>query len=239
MDEPTDYLKAPGEPDDSVSNGFANPLDVFNYVSPSAWINDAIASLTGFDAYGYFTEWVSGDWAAMWKFGDAMGNLAKCMQQIGINIQTGMLQLDQHWDGNASDAAYKYFSDLAAASSGQQYAIADTQEKYHKAATGAWQLANQLGNILQALADKAILAGISAAAGTALAETGVGAVLGYASAALLVTQMLQLINKASTIINTAGTVILGLVGAGMDMGYKGGNLTDMQLPRTAYTTPGA
>ena len=39
MDDPTDFLKEPGEPDASVSNGFANPLDLFNYVSPSAWIS--------------------------------------------------------------------------------------------------------------------------------------------------------------------------------------------------------
>ncbi|GGL18942.1 hypothetical protein [Mangrovihabitans endophyticus] len=79
MDEPIDFLRQPGEPDSSVSNGFANPLDLFNYASPSAWINTAIVELTGFDAFGYFTEWVSGDWAAMWKFGDAMANLADCM----------------------------------------------------------------------------------------------------------------------------------------------------------------
>ena len=38
MDDPTALLVAPGEPDASVSNGFANPLDLFNYVSPSAWM---------------------------------------------------------------------------------------------------------------------------------------------------------------------------------------------------------
>lgn len=87
-------------------------------------------------------------------------------------------------------------------------------------------------------ADKAILAGVTAAAGTALAETGVGAILGYAATALIVADMLKLINRASTIINTAGTVILGLAGTGMDLGYKGGNLTSIQLPSTAYTAPG-
>lgn len=239
MDEPTDFLREPAEPDDSVSNGFANPLDLFNYASPSAWINSTIEGLTGFDVFGYFTDWVSGDWAAMWKFGDAMANLAECMQQIGINIQQGMLQLDDRWDGNASDAAFQYFSNLAATTSGQQTALRDSQEAYHKAANGAWQLSNQLGNILQALADKAILAGVTAAAGTALAETGIGAVIGYAATALIVVDMLNLINKASTIINTAGTVILGLFGTGMDLGYKGGDLSAIQLPNVAYTAPGA
>jgi hypothetical protein len=61
VDDPTDFLKEPGEPDASVSNGFANPLDLFNYVSPSAWINAAIESLTGVDVFGWMTDWVSGD----------------------------------------------------------------------------------------------------------------------------------------------------------------------------------
>jgi hypothetical protein len=239
VDDPTDFLKEPGEPEASVSNGFANPLDLFNYVSPSAWINAAIESLTGVDVFGWMTDWVSGDWAAMWKFGDAMANLAECVQQIGINIQQGMLELDNSWDGNASDAAFTYFSDLAAATSGQQFALRDRQEAYDKAAVGAWELSSQLGNILQALADKAILAGISAAAGTALAETGVGAVVGYGVAALIVVDMLKLINRASTIINTAGTVILGLFGGGMDLAYQGGDLSAVPLPKVAYTAAGA
>lgn len=239
MDDPTVFLKEPAKPDDSISHGFANPLDLFNYVSPSAWLNAAIEKLTGVDVFGWMTDWVSGDWESLWKFGDAMANLAPCMQQIGINIQTGMLELDASWDGNASDAAYKYFSDLAAATSGQQFPIAKTQESYHKAALGAWQLSNQLGNILQALADKAILAGIAAAAGTALIETGVGAVAGYGAAALIVLDMLQLINDASVIINTAGTVILGLFGGVMDAAYQGGDLTSVPLPANAYSGPGA
>lgn len=239
MGDPTAFLTEPGEPDDSVSNGFANPADLFNYVSPSAWINSAIEGLTGFDVFGYFTDWVSGDWSAMWKFGDAMANLAECMQQIGINIQQGMLQLDDHWDGNANNAAYSYFSTLAAATSGQQIALRDSQDAYHKAAQGAWHLSNQLGNILQALADKAILAGITAGAGTALAETGVGAFVGYAATALIVADMVKLINNASTIINAAITVIVGIAGAGMDLGYQGGSLSAIHLPNTAYTVPGA
>ncbi|GAA5188207.1 hypothetical protein GCM10023322_38320 [Rugosimonospora acidiphila] len=239
MDDPTALLTEPGEPDDSVSNGFANPADLFNYVSPSAWINSAIESLTGFDVFGYFTDWVGGDWAAIWKFGDAMGNLAECMQQIGINIQQGMLQLDNRWDGNADDAAFGYFSTLASAASGQQIALRDSREAYHKAAQGAWHLSNQLGNILQALADKAILAGITAAAGTVLAETGIGAVAGYAAATLIVADMVKLINSASTIINAAITVIVGIAGAGMDLGYKGGNLSAINLPNVAYVAPGA
>lgn len=81
------------------------------------------------------TDWLYGDWAAIWKFGDALNNLAECLQQLGINIQHRVLDLDPAWDGNASDAAYQYFSNLAAAVSGQQIALRDIGEKYHKAVT--------------------------------------------------------------------------------------------------------
>jgi hypothetical protein len=239
LDDPIAVLQPPSEPDDSISNGFANPIDVLNYFSPSAWINAAIESLTDVDVFGWMTDWVSGDWSAIWKFGDAMSNLGECLQQLGINIQKGVIDLDASWDGNASDAAYQYFSNLGAAVSGQQGSLYDIVDSYHKAAIGAWELSNQLGNILQALADKAILAGIAAAAGTAAAETGIGAVVGYGVAGLLVVDMLRLINKASTIINTAGTVIVGLLGGGMDAGYQGGDLSAVQLPSAAYTFPGA
>jgi hypothetical protein len=221
MDDPTAFLVEPAEPDASVNDGFANPIDIPNYISPSAWINSVINDMTGTDVFGWMTEWVSGDWQGLWKFGDAMANLAECMQRLGMNIQEGVTKLDASWDGNASDAAYQYFSKLAATVSGQQVSLYDIRDRYHKAAVGAWQLANQLGNILQALADKAILAAIAAAAGTAAAESGVGAVVGYGMAALIVTDMIRLVNKASTIINTAGTLIVGLFGGGMELGGPG------------------
>jgi hypothetical protein len=40
------------------------------------------------------------------------------MQEFGVEIGRGVLTLDQSWDGNAGDAAYTYFSGLAAAISG-------------------------------------------------------------------------------------------------------------------------
>jgi hypothetical protein len=240
MDDPAAYLVDPSEPDASISKGFANPLDLFNYLSPSAWVNDAINRLTGRDVFGWLCDTVSGDWATFYKFGDALGNLAKFHQQLGINIQQQVINLDPAWDGNAADAAYQYFSNLAAAVSGQQLPLNDIRDRYHKAALGAWQLSNQLGNILQALADKAIIAGISAAAGTLLAETGIGALVGYGASALIVADMLAEINKASIVIQTFGGIILGLFGTGMDAGSMGdgGALANYPLPAGTYMNPG-
>jgi hypothetical protein len=238
MSDPSAYLVAPSAPDESVSNGFANPLDLFNYVSPSAWINAGIERLLHFDVFGYLTDAITGEWDAIWKFGDALGNLADCLQDLGINIQHGAIDMAGSWEGNAADAAYQYFSEFAAAVSGQQLDLRDLQENYHKAALGAWQLSNQLGNILQAIADKWIIAGIAFAAGTATAETGVGLV-GYGVAGLQAVEMLRLVNQASTKINTYGSIVAGLFGTGMDVGFKGGDLSTVELPATSYTSPGA
>ena len=237
MDDATAYLTPPAPPDDSITNGFVSPLDFFNYTSPSAWINTAIEKLTGVDLIGWVTECLAGDWEALWKFGDAMGNLARSLQQLGINIEQGMLTLDATWDGNADDAAYKYFSDLAAAISGQQTPIYNSQDSYHLAAKGAWLLADQLGNLVQAIADEAILATIAAAAGTATAETVVGAIGGYAITGIYVLRMLEKIDEASKIINTAGTATLGAFGLAADAAAQVGHLSTIPLPADGFTLP--
>ena len=238
MTDPTIYLAAPKAPDDSITNGFLNPLDVFNYVSPAAWVNEAIETAVGFDLIGWCVDWLTGDWEAIWRFGDAMINLAECLQEQGINIQHAALDMDGAWDGNAADAAYLYLSNFATTASGQQIALREIGESYHKAAQGAWLLSAQLGNVIQALADKAIIAGIAFAAGTATAETGIGAVAGYGVAAWQAIEMLQLANKASTIINTGGSVVMGAFGTGVAVGYKGGDLSAVPLPSAAYAPPG-
>ncbi len=108
---------------------------------------------------------------------------------------------------------------------------------YRGAAVGAWELSNQLGNLLQALADRAILAGIAAAAGTVTAESGVGAVVGYGLTALLVTDMLRTVNKAAVRIQKYGALILGFFGTAMDIFGQGGDLSKVPLPAGSYDHP--
>jgi hypothetical protein len=56
----------------------STPVDLFNYVSPSAWINAGIEQATGVDVFGYFTDAVTGEWDAiclMVMFGDGREQL--------------------------------------------------------------------------------------------------------------------------------------------------------------------
>jgi hypothetical protein len=229
----------PDVPDDSITNGFANPVDIFNYLSPAAYIDSIIKSVTGFDPFGYATETLTGEWAKLHAFGTVLGNLGACLQEIGFNIQAATVKADADWDGNANDAAFMYFSSLASTLSRQKAAFDECMKGYHDAARGAWQLSSQLGNVLQALVDKAILFAVAAAAGTATASTGVGALVGYGLAAYQALEVLELANRASTLISTAGAVIVGLFGTGMILGGGGGDLTEVPLPASEFTLPGA
>ena len=70
-------------------------------------------------------------------------------------------------------------------------------------------------------------------------DIGTPAVFGGRVKTEVTLDMLNLINRASVIINTAGTAILGLFGGGMDLAYQGGDLSAIPLPSVAYTAPGA
>jgi hypothetical protein len=118
-----------------------------------------------------------------------------------------------------------------------QTPLHDAAERYATAARGAWLAANQVNGVLEAIVDKAILASICAAAGTVLAETGVGAVVGYGLAALQVAQIIELIGRAGLIVNTVGALIEGIIGEIMALANQGGDLSRFPLPDTAYHHP--
>jgi hypothetical protein len=76
-------------------------------------------------------------------------------------------------------------------------------------------------------------------AGTPTNETGVGAVAGYGLASIYTSRILANINKASKIIQTAGMVILGAFGGVVTFTDRGGDLSAVPLPATAYQPLGA
>ncbi|WP_155123696.1 MULTISPECIES: hypothetical protein [unclassified Actinoplanes] len=239
MSTAVNLLVIPGEPDDSMTEGFPDPGDLFNFLSPSAYISAAIESVTGYDVFGSVTDAIAGDWASLYRFGDALKSMAGFLQEVGIQIQSGFLDLDRTWSGNADDAAFVYFSNLASAVSRQQDALAQASNAYHESAKGAYQFSKQLGNILQALVDAALLMAASAAIGTATAETGFGALAGYGLAAYQVTRVLELANKAAIVVSTAWTAIFGTFGLIDDLSNQGGNISAIPLPGNVFALPEA
>jgi uncharacterized protein YukE len=237
MDDPTRHLVEPQPVEPSISGGYVNPIEVLDLVSPTAWLNQAIADLTGYNVIEHIVKPFAGDWEAFSRFGNALRNFAPCMQDIGVNVQSQLDLVDAMWDGHASDAAYNYFNDLAAKVSGVQYVLREAADNYDKTATGIWGLAQQLGNLVQSIVDQAIIITVASAVGTALVETGVGALVGYGVAAWRLVELLKLCNRAAIIIQTAGTLITAFFSLMQEVNWRFGDLTKVGLPGASYDHP--
>jgi hypothetical protein len=237
VEDPARHLVQPPEPDPSITKGYVNPLMLLDAISPAHWVNEALTNLTGKDIIGTATAVFVGDWAAYAKFGTALQNLGDCLAAIGVNVQDGVRGVDQHWDGNASEAAYSYFTKLAIGISEMRVVLGKAAIEYEKVARFVWQLAEQVSGVIKQAIDKVILAGICAAAGTVTASTGIGALLGYGAAAWVAVDTIRLINRAELIIQTAGTVVMGAFSALVALASQGGHLTRQSLPEVAYQHP--
>ncbi|MFG3703580.1 WXG100 family type VII secretion target [Micromonospora sp. NPDC047670] len=237
MIEPTDFLREPAQPDPSISRGFANPIGILDAISISHWVNQVIKDVAGYDVIGTITAAFVGDWESFYKAGDAYGNLGQSLQALGGNLIEVSTQIDQQWDGRAADAAFVYFRKLAAATAQQNVVLAQVQDKYHEAARAIWLLADMVGGLIKMIIDKAIIIGVSAAAGTALIETGVGAVAGYGIATWQAIELVKKVNDAALKIQTGGTLILGFFSFLKTLAEQGGDLSKMPLPDQPYTSP--
>ncbi|MGB2569277.1 hypothetical protein ACPFP2_12610 [Micromonospora citrea] len=237
MIEPTDFLREPDKPDPSISQGFANPIGILDAISISHWVNQVIKDVAGYDVIGTITAAFVGDWESFYKVGDAYGNLGQSLQALGGNLIEVSTQVDQQWDGRAADAAFIYFRKLAAATAQQNVVLAQVQDKYHEAARAIWLLADMVGGLIKMIIDKAIIIGVSAAAGTALIETGVGAVAGYGIATWQAIELVKKVNDAALKIQTGGTLILGFFSFLKTLAEQGGDLSKIPLPDQPYTSP--
>lgn len=237
MIDPTNFLVEPNQPDASLTKGFANPLGILDAISVSHWVNQIIKEVAGYDLIGHVTNFFVGDWEAFYKAGDAYGNLGQSLQAIGRNVSLVASQMDGNWDGQAADAAFVYFRQLAVATVQQNIVLSQIKENYHEAARAIWLLADTVGGLIKMIIDKAIIIGVSAAAGTALIKTGVGAFAGYGIAAWQGIELSKKINDAALKIQTGGTVIMGFFSFIKTLAEQGGDLSQFPLPDRPYTSP--
>lgn len=201
--DPTVHLVTPKPVDESMCEGFINLTSFTDLVSLSAWLNEAIEGLTGVDVIGSMLEPVSGDWEKVSTYGTALANLSDCVRGIANNVDAANTDLDFHWHGNAADAAHLYFTSTSRSLAAHADAIDRAAEQYQKLALDIWHFAEALKGIVQTIVDQALVTLIFMAAGTALLETGVGAVAGYALGAIKLAQLLQTINKGSRVAQAA------------------------------------
>lgn len=237
MDDPTRYLIVPVAPPERVADGFVNVTQMLDYASPTAWLNAAIHGMTGFDVLATLVQPISGDWERIGCYGDALGHMSACLGELAIQVQTHANDLSQHWTGNAADAAFVYFCETATALSRHSAVLQIADERYTALALDVWHMSQQLQGLLQSICDQAAVALIEMAAGTALVETGIGAVAGYSLAAIQIASIVRTIARAALIIQAAnaaiGVSVAGLTGILKEFGDLGG----IPMPARAYQNP--
>jgi transposase len=99
--------------------------------------------------------------------------------------------LDGTWDGHAADATYVYFDELAQKIAALDADLTELQGYYQDMGLAINTAVALVKGLLTQLADEALILEIELAAGTALAETGVGMVAMYALAALEIAAIIK------------------------------------------------
>jgi hypothetical protein len=108
----TDLLAPIGEPDHPE-----DPLTMFqsalDFVDPGAWVLKAITTICGSNPIEQAFEKLGGDWVGYAKCANMFANLGQFFTAVGTNIKSGNDTLDAWWSGQAADAAWIHFDDLA------------------------------------------------------------------------------------------------------------------------------
>jgi hypothetical protein len=235
--EPQAHLTDPGEPEASIGDGYVDPGQIFELVSPASWLNWLLKETFGFDVIGWITKQFTGDWRALARFGIAAEKLGDCIGDVGHNIRYARDEVGRHWTGNAASSALAYFTEVTAACAAAQAALRELAGQYQEAARGNWLFANQAAGVITAITDAVMLGGIGAGLGVLLGWTGVGGWAGGTLAGSQVIRINGLIQDATGIIQTASTALSGIAGMVMGMTDLGG-IRSLPMPAHPYDHPG-
>lgn len=231
------HLTGPPDPDLDVGYGWENPRAYLDALSPTYWINEVIKSTVGWDPIGKAAAVFTGDWEAFARFGSALGQLAAFSDALGVKIQRGANTADQDWDGNAADAAYMYFSHLATNTVSQRILLTDLQQQYYGATAGVWTAARGVGSAIGMATDAAIIAGVSAAAGTIMVKTVVAPIVGYAIAAWQVARIVDAVGDIVKWLDIAAAGIDTVAGTTQSLLNRPSDLERYPLPESSYDHP--
>ncbi len=200
----TARLTAPPEPDNP-----SNALGFMDYLSPTSWAMKGFDIILGFDPVGWLQERFAGNWEAVATMESVLTNTGLALRDLALNVQSGATTLHPSWQGNAGDAAHSYFTKLASGVAALQRSLDQIAAEYRAMADAVWSAGEAIGGLIKGMCDAAIIAGVSAAAGTATSWTGAGAAVGYGVAALEVGNVLRMWSKATELYQYASFAVLG------------------------------
>jgi len=216
--EPTRFLTAP-EYAAPIEMWSMNPLE--DLLSPAAWLRQIAVWVFGHDPFEGWAKQFSGDWSAYVHCGAALGRVGAAVHDIGRNLVAGAAEVGTVWTGDAADREQEYQVALGSAAVGMQAACAEYSSLYAQAAQATKSLFDVAGDLIGNLLDLLIIINAAAAVGTAMVETGFGAIAGYGIAAYYAVQAYELYQKIARCYSVADDMIkaigatIGSVRAGL------------------------
>lgn len=237
--EPVRHLTSPGMPEE-FSKGLVGDAvsTVGDWLSPSVWALQTVKFAVGVDPLEEAISWFTGDWESYAKCGEAWASTGALVKDIATNLRSGSAQLDASWQGNAADAAYVYFDELARTTEALESDLKELKTYYDEAAMAVSTGLDLVKGLLTELADQAIIAEAELAAGTLLAETGVGAVMCYGAAVLEIAGMVRTWGRMTEAYAAAeDSVRTAVTGAGLVCGRIGVALQSLPEPGASYDNP--
>jgi hypothetical protein len=155
-------------------------------------VRQVSVSLFGYDPFDEWSRALSGDWASYVHCGAAMSRAGEGAYDIGRNLLAGVSQAEPVWQGSAGEAERQFQTALGGATERLNGACQEFSQLYGQAADAAASLRDVAGDLISDLLDALIMVNLASVAGTALIETGLGAIAGYGIAAYYATQAYQL-----------------------------------------------
>lgn len=221
-----------------VPGGVGSLLGASQYVSPSYWLSWVTEQICGTNPTEWIAEQYAGNWEDASKAGGAIANLAEFNTDWSLELKKAQEDLQHEWQGNAADAAGKYFTDLRQAVDSQVGAMKDLSHQFQVMAQGVSSTTNAIKSAYEALMDTIIAAAVSAAAAAGTSWTVVGGVIGGSATAAAIANGIRLWAKILDLMGQAWAIAESF--SGVVMGFLGGvkGLDMHPLPGGGYNHPG-
>ncbi|GAA1637440.1 WXG100 family type VII secretion target [Actinoplanes couchii] len=202
---PSRSLNTPDlEPENPV-----NTMGWMDYVSPTSWTMKGFDIVFGFDPIQEVQNKLFGDWEVLARMQPVLTNAATAVHDLAYNVQAGASALQEYWQGNAGDAAHRYFTDFATFVDRLRSPLASLAEEYRLMAEAVWEAGDAIGGLIKGICDAALIAGLAAAGGTATAMTGAGAAVGWGVAAAEAASMLAMWGTVTKYLAYADSAVKG------------------------------
>lgn len=214
-----------------------------NFISPAFYVSELLKKTLNLDIFGWASQHVTGDWEGVQKAAEAAANLGRFNGAYSRSITDSWQQTaGATWNGHAAGTSEAYFKNLSATLDFQVRPLEEIHRQLTNISTGMRELGRLVGDILQDLADKAIILGITQAAAAAAAATGVGvgvAAAEEAAAAAIILQIIKLAQKLVDLVSKAYKTIYGTIGLLNSLSSQTRPENLPPLPTSSYDFPGA